>query len=340
MIKKIIKATTFLTIICILCFLIKSPDTLVDVKDKTYASAGQTIKNESDVKSTTQLSVEMYRLYNPNSGEHFYTASADERDTLISAGWKYEGVGWIAPATSNTPVFRLYNPNAGEHHYTMNREERDYLVTIGWKDEGIGWYSDDAKTVALYRQYNPNAKTGSHNYTTSKSENDWLVSIGWKGEGIGWYGLSEQSDAHTPSHTHTWATRTVTDTNGWDEQVLVKDAWDETVVVKEAWDEQIPILEGKEHKVTNAGTDLTGWTWEQRDQYCREHNCSCSGGTNSGDCVCGGWCTVWIDEVVGYTTEHHDAETKVVHHDAEYKTVHHDATTHTETYCTECGAVK
>ena len=230
MIKKIIRATTSLTIICILCFLIKSPDTLVSVKDKTYASAGQTIKNESDVKSTTQLSVEMYRLYNPNSGEHFYTASAGERDTLISAGWKYEGVGWIAPATSNTPVYRLYNPNAGEHHYTMNKEERDYLVTIGWKDEGIGWYSDDAKTVALYRQYNPNAKTGSHNYTTSKSENDWLVSIGWKGEGVGWYGLSQEAETEVPTtteHQHTWEsvghTETVYIRSDTGEQVEITD---------------------------------------------------------------------------------------------------------------------
>ncbi|MBQ9610315.1 MAG: hypothetical protein IJV15_12850 [Lachnospiraceae bacterium] len=207
MIKKILRTTTFLTIICILCFLIKLSDTLVSVNNKTYASAGQTIKYESDNKSSTQLSVEMYRLYNPNSGEHFYTASADERETLISVGWKYEGVGWIAPATSNTPVYRLYNPNAGEHHYTMNKEERDNLITMGWKDEGIGWYSDDAKTVALYRQYNPNAKTGSHNYTTSKSENDWLVSIGWKGEGVGWYGLSQESTTEAPAtteHQHTW----------------------------------------------------------------------------------------------------------------------------------------
>lgn len=40
-----------------------------------------------------QESVYMYRLYNPNSGEHFYTASVDEGEFLISAGWKDEGLG-------------------------------------------------------------------------------------------------------------------------------------------------------------------------------------------------------------------------------------------------------
>ena len=133
--------------------------------------------------------VDMYRVYNPNSGEHFYTASAAERDNLVALGWNYEGVGWKAPVKSNTPVYRLYNPNAGDHQYTVSAGERDALIALGWRDEGIGWYSDDTQGVALYRQYNPNAVSGSHNYTTNKAENDMLVSIGWKGEGIGWYGV-------------------------------------------------------------------------------------------------------------------------------------------------------
>ena len=134
--------------------------------------------------------VTMYRLYNPNSGEHFYTKDASEKNTLKGAGWKDEGEGWIAPERSNTPVYRLYNENAGDHHYTLNQRERDNLINAGWKDEGTGWYSDDNKTVPLYREYNPNAVTGTHNYTTDKAEHDSLVKAGWKDEGIGWYGLS------------------------------------------------------------------------------------------------------------------------------------------------------
>ena len=133
--------------------------------------------------------VEMYRLYNPNSGEHFYTAKAKERDVLASIGWQYEGIGWTAPAESNTPVYRLYNANAGDHHYTMKTKEKDALVSVGWDYEGIGWDSDDNEEVPLYRQYNPYAVSGSHNYTTNKKENDALVKIGWIAEGIGWYGV-------------------------------------------------------------------------------------------------------------------------------------------------------
>ena len=133
--------------------------------------------------------VDMYRLYNPNSGEHFYTAGAGERDVLVGVGWTYEGVGWTAPKTSNTPVYRLYNANGGEHHYTMSEVERDMLIGVGWNDEGIGWYSDDEQRVPLYRDYNINAFSNNHNYTTSAEEHEMLMSVGWRPEGYAWYAV-------------------------------------------------------------------------------------------------------------------------------------------------------
>ena len=139
-------------------------------------------------------SEKMYRLYNPNSGEHFYTANVSERDNLVRVGWVYEGVGWTAPKSSKTPVYRLYSGT--DHHYTMDASERDMLKRAGWRYEGIGWYSDDAKGVPLYRQFNPNVNpsaptnnSGSHNYTKDLAEHNRLVAIGWKGEGVGWYGV-------------------------------------------------------------------------------------------------------------------------------------------------------
>lgn len=137
-----------------------------------------TVNNKVDI---------MYRVYNPNSGEHFYTRSAYEKNYLVSLGWNDEGIGWYAP-TAGAPVYRLYNPNAGDHHYTLSVGERDYLVRVGWNDEGIGWYSDTSKTVPVYRAYNPNAIAGAHHYTTSYGEAKYLSSIGWNYEGIGWYG--------------------------------------------------------------------------------------------------------------------------------------------------------
>lgn len=138
------------------------------------------------------------RLYNPNSGEHFYTKDLEEKDVLVDLGWHDEGIGWTSPVDSTVPVFRLYNPNAGDHHYTKSSKERDVLVSVGWKYEGIGWYSFEGTSevnptgvtpdpIPVYREYNPNAKAaGAHNYTTNEAENDFLVSVGWLEEGIAW----------------------------------------------------------------------------------------------------------------------------------------------------------
>lgn len=137
---------------------------------------------------------EMYRLYNPNTGEHFYTSSYYERTQCVKAGWNAEGTGWYAPVHSNEPVYRVYNPNSGDHHYTLSKNEKDSLVKLGWKYEGIGWYSSENHDEALYRSYNPNAETGNHNYTRNKNEAAYLNGIGWNDEGIGWYGVHYRSE--------------------------------------------------------------------------------------------------------------------------------------------------
>lgn len=160
----------------------------------TGANYGTDIVARMKVLLNTQYvllgSGEMYRVYNPNSGEHFYTSNKVEKDHLVNLGWKYEGVGWKAPTVSNYPVYRLYNANGGEHHYTMNVAEKNNLVKLGWKYEGIGWFSadpNDSNSVPLLREYNPNAFSNNHNYTTNANEHNWLVGLGWKDEGKAWY---------------------------------------------------------------------------------------------------------------------------------------------------------
>lgn len=137
----------------------------------------------------------IYRVYNPNSGEHHYTSNTGERDNLVKVGWANEGEAWDAP-DEGTPVYRLYNPNTGDHHYTMDAGEKDNLVKVGWSDEGVAWQSDTKKEVPIYRLYNPHANTGSHHYTYSQAEVDSLKKAGWSYEGIAFYGQAkpEQTD--------------------------------------------------------------------------------------------------------------------------------------------------
>ncbi|MCI6082655.1 hypothetical protein MR798_01210, partial [bacterium] len=136
----------------------------------------------------------MYRLYNPNSGEHFFTADVEEKDHLVDVGWDDEGIAWYAPVGVGDPVYRLYNRYGGEHHYTIDEAERDMLIEAGWNDEGVGWYTYGTE-VPIYRVYNPNEYANNHHYTADKDEIDTLLAIPaanpWRDEGICWYGMAQ-----------------------------------------------------------------------------------------------------------------------------------------------------
>lgn len=85
----------------------------------------------------------VYRIYNPNSGQHHYTVDYDEAKKRMDEGWKAETVTFASARNVMPvkPVYRLYNPNTGAHHFTADIAERDMLVDAGWDDEGIGWYA-------------------------------------------------------------------------------------------------------------------------------------------------------------------------------------------------------
>ena len=157
-------------------------------------ASGEAAKADEEAKAEEKPAddvkrVDILRLYNEWSGEHVYTTSETERDSLVKAGWAYEGAAWQEPEKSKKPVYRVYNPNAGDHHYTLYKSEVDSLVAQEWKSEGVVWYSDEAEGQALYRLYNPYAESGAHHFTSSASEIISLVARGWVLEGVAWYGL-------------------------------------------------------------------------------------------------------------------------------------------------------
>jgi hypothetical protein len=157
-------------------------DTINELK-KELKSAQDTIES---LKVTP-----VYRVYNPNSGEHLYTISEEEKNFLVPLGWKDEGIGWYAPlsGTNQTAIYRIYNPNSGEHFYNTDENERNTLAKAGWKVEGIAFYSDTLyKGSAIMRAFNPNATNGmSHFFTEDTQEFRYLTSIGWRDENVGMY---------------------------------------------------------------------------------------------------------------------------------------------------------
>ena len=170
-------------------------DGSVTVVDSNYDAAANAVSFDAPgfsdyaIAIVPQKAAEVYRLYNPNSGEHFYTTNKGEYDAVQAAGWTGEGAAWHALAEGNRPVYRLYNPYGGEHHYTMSAHERDTLVQLGWTDEKVAFYAGDDTGTPVRRLYNPNKFSCNHLFTTDENEYKTVKGYGWNDEGIAWFAV-------------------------------------------------------------------------------------------------------------------------------------------------------
>lgn len=148
-----------------------------------YASTAVPISQDPNVSFA-------YRMYNPNTGEHLYTAETNEANSLQPLGWTYEQIGWNAPKSSTKPIYRLYNPYSYEHLYTASLNEYNTLKRHGWQGEGVKFYSAEDTGLPTYRLNNPwSAGPAGHHYTTDAHERTELERRGYEYEGICWYGL-------------------------------------------------------------------------------------------------------------------------------------------------------
>lgn len=129
---------------------------------------------------------------------------------------------------------------------------------------------------------------------------------------------SNSSNSKPAEHTHNWVAQYKTvnvPEKGHNEQVLVQ----------AAYDEQVPVTEMKEHSICNqCGADITADPWGHNEQHALNYEA-------------GGFHSVFIEEVTGYNTVHHDAvyETRYV--------VDSPATTKQELTgykCSGCGKTK
>lgn len=129
---------------------------------------------------------------------------------------------------------------------------------------------------------------------------------------------SNKNNSKPAEHTHNWVAQYKTvnvPEKGHNEQVLVQ----------AAYDEQVPVTEMKEHSICNqCGADITADPWGHNKQHALNYEA-------------GGFHSVFIEEVTGYKTVHHDAvyETRYV--------VDSPATTKQELTgykCSGCGKTK
>ena len=86
--------------------------------------------------------IPVYRLYNRYDDWHTYTTSESERDTMVAAGWKVDGVVSLGyDGQDGRPIYRLFNPyvQTNYHLFTAGEDEKDLLVNAGWVLEGVAW---------------------------------------------------------------------------------------------------------------------------------------------------------------------------------------------------------
>lgn len=113
----------------------------------------------------------VYRLYNAINGDHFYTASENEKNSLTNnsnSGYAYEGIAFYAFSTQSNgtyPVYRLYNTTTGDHFYTASENEKNSLIlsTLG-PEISVGlWYQSKTDTFQIDANKSYNIRDNSGN---------------------------------------------------------------------------------------------------------------------------------------------------------------------------------
>lgn len=120
----------------------------------------------------------IYRIYNPNNTQHHFTADRNEAETLVDAGWIYEGAPFKS-ASSGVQLYRVYNPFSGEHLYVKDHEAAE-LAIIGWVIESYAWVAPKSGTE-VHRFFNGTV----HHYASDPTE---IASLkDWIDEGVAFY---------------------------------------------------------------------------------------------------------------------------------------------------------
>ena len=128
------------------------------------------------------------RLFQAETGHHFYTSSSIEASSAVAAGYVEEGVPFSNEQVHSgvVDVFRFFHPQTGDHFYTTNVAERDLLSTnAAYNYEGVGFSALAESTPgadAIYRFYS--ADLGNHLYTANMTEG---LLAGYAYEGVAWY---------------------------------------------------------------------------------------------------------------------------------------------------------
>jgi hypothetical protein len=148
----------------------------------------------------------VYRFFDTNTGDHFYTTSAAEKQQILQTlpSYHYEGVAWATPdkGPGTEDVFRFYDTATRDHFFTDSAAERDQILKTlpSYHYEGVAFqaYADPSAAGSgadtLERFYN--TTTHVHHYAASAQEG---YAINHGSAGAGWVDDGPAFTVHIPT---------------------------------------------------------------------------------------------------------------------------------------------
>jgi len=120
----------------------------------------------------------IFRFYNESNGVHFYTASADETNSVLAnlPQYRFEGPAFEVNG-GNIPVYRFFNKTTGTHFYTADEGEKDNVIATlpNFEFEGVAFNAFQLGTqgdLPVHRFFNTDA--GNHFYTNDQNERAFI----------------------------------------------------------------------------------------------------------------------------------------------------------------------
>lgn len=133
-----------------------------DEANRTQAPKEDLIEVAPRASRAAASPIQLFRLYNPNSGEHFYTKTTSERDHLRKVGWRYEGIAWhaVGNGSQSHEDYRLLGVK-NYNQYALGApsgcEGASLLQALQYKGKLSGWsLRSFLNTIPKSNNGNPN----------------------------------------------------------------------------------------------------------------------------------------------------------------------------------------
>lgn len=148
------------------------------------------IQSGCDTSSASPL----YRGFNSEYTEHFYTNNYSEMSACIAEGEFVsegnEGLVFPVQVTSTVPLYQAFNAKAVARYYTTDRDDMDKVIsTQGYALEGIAGYVYATQICGSIPLYHLQLPGRDNFYTTNETEREQATHDGYVDMGVACYVL-------------------------------------------------------------------------------------------------------------------------------------------------------